>query len=219
MDSTVLFEKVFKETKDIRNKLDNMSEEDSKKFMNDTKRRQAISTLVNIVLRNVQSRIKESSELGYTRTSIYSNIRSYNRKMNGYYVGWLMHNKGFLAQVRRSLNPFTVFTKSFSNNESEDVEKDILFVSWGRDRREYSKNIRGNTRGNTRSNTGGDSTTGDSTTGDSTTGGDTTEGDTTGDATTGDADTTGGDADTTGGDADTEGDTTEGDTTGGNADQ
>ena len=32
MDSTVLFEKVFKETKDIRNKLDNMSEEDSKKF-------------------------------------------------------------------------------------------------------------------------------------------------------------------------------------------
>jgi len=80
-----------------------------------------------------EEKIKESAQLGYTRTDIFSYRRSDNIKFNGVYLIDILRKSkdqegDVMVRLRDHFAPFQVYIKSFpsKNNDSRYV----IYVSW-----------------------------------------------------------------------------------------
>jgi hypothetical protein len=80
-----------------------------------------------------EEKIKESAQLGYTRTDIFSYRRSDNIKFNGVYLIDILRKSkdqegDVMVRLREYFTPFQVYIKSFpsKNNDSRYV----IYVSW-----------------------------------------------------------------------------------------
>lgn len=85
------------------------------------------------IIEGAEEKIRESAQLGYTRTDIFSYRRSDNIKFNGVYLIDILRkskdNDGdVMVRLRNYFLPFQVYIKSFpsKNNDSRYV----IYVSW-----------------------------------------------------------------------------------------
>lgn len=88
-----------------------------------------------------EDKIKQSAELGFTRTDIFSYRRSDNIKFNGVYLIDILRkskdNEGdVMVRLKEYFSPFQVYIKSFpsKNNDSRYV----IYVSWFQQEHEES---------------------------------------------------------------------------------
>ncbi len=85
------------------------------------------------IIEGAEKKIRESAELGFTRTEIFSYRRSDNIKFNGVYLIDILrkskdNDNDIMNRLRNYFIPFQVYIKSFpsKNNDSRYV----LYVSW-----------------------------------------------------------------------------------------
>ena len=85
------------------------------------------------MIEGAEEKIKESAQLGYTRTDIFSYRRSDNIKFNGVYLIDILRKSkdqdgDVMVRLRDHFAPFQVYIKSFpsKNNDSRYV----IYVSW-----------------------------------------------------------------------------------------
>lgn len=85
------------------------------------------------MIEGAEEKIKESAQLGYTRTDIFSYRRSDNIKFNGVYLIDILRKSkdqegDVMVRLREQFSPFQVYIKSFpsKNNDSRYV----IYVSW-----------------------------------------------------------------------------------------
>ena len=85
------------------------------------------------MIEGAEEKIRESAQLGYTRTDIFSYRRSDNIKFNGVYLIDILRKSkdqegDVMVRLRDYFSPFQVYIKSFpsKNNDSRYV----IYVSW-----------------------------------------------------------------------------------------
>lgn len=143
------FSEIHKSSHELRSKLENDENRDS--IIINIKKNQAIDKLIKIILQNIREKITDASKSGKTRVALYTNIRRNNRKIEGFYIGWLLKQPEFFEKIKKELTPFTFYVKKFpykkrsqsseeeiSNDNGNDnrennhvsIYSDVCFVSW-----------------------------------------------------------------------------------------
>ena len=149
MDS--FFSTIFENSHKLREDLE--KSENKQQTLQNLRKNQAIDSLIYLVTTNYEQKIKMASNTGKTRVALFTNIRKQNKKIEGFYLSWIMKQPEFLQKLKDIFNPFTVYIKKFrhenrnddqnnENNITEDnnnyvnIFSDVIFVSWFKDNRE-----------------------------------------------------------------------------------
>lgn len=127
-------EKLYEYCVDVSNKAKNNSDlEKIQEEYKTQKYNKAYDMAFNTIIEGAEEKIRESAQLGYTRTDIFSYRRSDNIKFNGVYLIDILRKSkdqdgDVMVRLRNYFTPFQVYIKSFpsKNNDSRYV----IYVSW-----------------------------------------------------------------------------------------